>query len=706
MPVDPQVAVRLARLFFEAGFLEPNYYTDLLVQVGAERPSWQQFLEQDITSASFRLPSRRGARVEAVERLSQPVSITLPEIIYIVSTFKPDPEELMDFLVECAVLTNTRAESIKARVRNQDDLLKVLVDERLLSPRVLAELAVNPANYKAREIREQAASDILVYNDAVDVDDLAHVVNKSHHLEVPVYENLHALMTQQELVKSITQTFRLPELELKTELVASDWEELFPMEMMERLRFIPVEHTADHCTIAVADPLDFSAADVLSILTGLSFSQVRVPAADMARMLQESLGDAEAGALANRDVDFADTPTFEVQSLDLGSEQLSAVDLVRRMLESAVSTNATDIHLERVSNIMRVRFRVDGALRNVLEIAADRAEAVVSRIKVLCNLDVTERRRPQDGHFTVEDSTQRFDFRVSTFPTVRGEKLVLRVLDAVTIVRSMSDLGMSGSQEQLYRRSLARPHGLCLVAGPTGAGKTSTLYAGITQLNTVEKNIITIEDPVEYRLEGIAQLQVDNHMELTFANGLRSALRQDPDVIMVGEIRDPETASIGVRAALTGHLVLSTIHANSAISAISSLRFLGTQPYLLTGSMLLIIAQRLVRTICDDCREVVDCPPSLLSDLDLAAGYEGHFFQGAGCQKCFYSGYRGRTGIFELLPMSHALKASIVEGADEAHLMAVALSDGFEPMRFHARQKVIEGRTSPAEALKECFMIS
>jgi len=709
MPNDPQLSARLARLFLDAGFLQPESYSALLVRIGAEGPSWQQFFEQDITAAALRLRGRGKGRnrVEAVERLAGPLALHLPEIVWLTTTFKPDPGELLDFLVECDAVTNQRADQIAARAATNDDLMRTLIDERLLSPRVLAEIVSSQLSYKAREIREQAASDILVYNELVEVDDIAHVVNKAHHMGTPASDHLAELLSQEDLVAAIVRDMAVPSAELKPEDLIENVEEKLPLEIIERWRFVPLELDADHGTLAVADALDFSIPDTLAILTGLSFSLVQVPAAQLDAVLKSILPEGSSQPALPQEISFADSGLFALQgnvSPGAAEEEFSAVDVVRRLLESAVAASATDIHLERVGDSMRVRFRVDGVLRNMLEIPASRAEAVVSRIKVLCNLDVTERRRPQDGHFTVEDRSQRFDFRVSTFPTVAGEKMVLRVLDAVTIVASMADLGLAPHHEAMYRRAIDQPYGLILVTGPTGAGKTSTLYAGLAQLNTVEKNIISIEDPVEYRLDGVSQMQVEQHLDLSFANGLRSSLRQDPDVIMVGEVRDPETASIALRASLTGHLVLSTIHANHAVGAISSLRYLGAKSYLVASSLLLVIAQRLVRRICEQCREVLDPLPSLRRDLGLDDAWQGHFFKGAGCQRCFYSGYRGRTGVFEFLELREALRAAIVSELDEATLASKASETGFEPLSVQARAKVLEGVTSPEEALAECFV--
>jgi type IV pilus assembly protein PilB len=707
--MDRQQNVKMSRLFFEAEFITPATYEELMIEQGAREQTWMQFLEQDITSSTFRMRGRKDSGINQVDRLADPIQIYLPEIIYLTSTFTPDPLETLSFLVEEGVVTPTVADSYESRAEEEKGgLLNILIEERAISPRVLAELNRGRLHTKAREIRLQAASDVLVYNDVIDSDELAFLLNKAHHVETPFYEELQSVISAKQLKRLLYEGLEFPEIELEEETILEEWSDLFPLELIARLRFFPVELEDNHCTLAVDDPLDFSIADALSIITPCSFSQVGCKDASLQRCLEALLPNSgESFAPEILDTDFSESNLFNRELLsasELQDEEFSAVEVVRRLLESAVSNGATDIHVERVNNILRARLRVDGMLRTVLETPMAMAEKVISRIKVLCNIDVTERRRPQDGHFTIHDQTHRIDFRVSTLPTTEGEKLVLRVLDAANIVRGFDDLGMNEEQKEIFLEAIDKPLGLILVTGPTGSGKTSTLYSGLSLLNTSERNIITIEDPVEYRLDGVAQVHVDNNIELTFASGLRASLRQDPDVIMVGEIRDPETAGIAMRASLTGHLVFSTLHSNTAVAAIAALRHLGTPSYLIASSLLLVIAQRLLRKICPNCREVVEPAVSLIKDLELEDNFSDPFFAGTGCQSCFFDGYRGRTGIYEMLMLDNRLKRSIVEEMDEVLLREQALMQGFLPMKAHAREKVIQGLTSPEEAMQVSYL--
>jgi type II secretory ATPase GspE/PulE/Tfp pilus assembly ATPase PilB-like protein len=346
-----------------------------------------------------------------------------------------------------------------------------------------------------------------------------------------------------------------------------------------------------------------------------------------------------------------------------------------------------------------VRFRVDGQLHTVMSVPAAMITFIAARVKVLAQMNVTERRRPQDGHFDLETSDGFYDFRVSTLPTIHGEKIVMRVLDSSRVMTGLAQLGFDEGQLHAVQRLISRPHGLVLVTGPTGSGKTSTLYACLSGVNREGINIITIEDPVEYQLDGITQVQVDANIDLSFAAGLRSALRQDPDVIMVGEIRDPDTARTAIRAALTGHLVFSTLHTNTAIGAISALNNMDIQQYLIASALSGIIAQRLVRVICPDCKKAFNPGKGVLTELGLGETSRKRFYRGAGCEKCFGTGYVGRTGIFQVVEVNEALRRAIGDRGTEAELGDI-VDESSQSLMASGVSKIMQGTTTPAEVLK------
>jgi type II secretory ATPase GspE/PulE/Tfp pilus assembly ATPase PilB-like protein len=382
---------------------------------------------------------------------------------------------------------------------------------------------------------------------------------------------------------------------------------------------------------------------------------------------------------------------------DLVTDNVSAVQLVSSIIESAIELHTTDIHVEPQRAGMSVRFRIDGELHRIMNIPEDLAQPLVSRVKVLAEMDVTERRRPQDGHFELPVEDRTYDFRISTLPSIHGEKLVVRILDTARVRTRLSELGMLPEQEKAFSWMINRPHGMILVTGPTGSGKTSTLYAALNALNQENRNLVTIEDPVEYQLVGITQVQVDTQIDMTFAAGLRSILRQDPDVIMVGEIRDSDTAYIAIRAAMTGHLVLSTLHTNTALGAIDALVNLGRLPFTVAGSLVGIVSQRLVRQLCPECRKAQRLTPALRATLGIGEEVRKRIYKANGCQECLGSGYQGRSGAFEVVKINEAIREAISEGRRGESLEPLVREHKMLSMQDAAVQKVLAGKTSVDE---------
>lgn len=390
------------------------------------------------------------------------------------------------------------------------------------------------------------------------------------------------------------------------------------------------------------------------------------------------------------------------------------IQLVNDLVNKAIKINASDIHVEPLERELRIRYRIDGVLHNAVSLPIDKKAAVISRLKIMADLDIAEKRRPQDGRIRHSSASLRMngdektiDIRVSSLPTDFGEKMVLRILDKSSFQLQLENLGFKARDIEHFKRAVQLPHGMVLVTGPTGSGKTTTLYSALNDINTPGLNIVTIEDPIEYNLAGINQSHVRSDIGYTFASALRSFLRQDPDIIMVGEIRDTETAEIGIRASLTGHLVLSTLHTNDAPTAITRLLDMGLEPFLISSSVTLIMAQRLVRKICPHCREVSGISMEALkkANMDLLpllnAAEEVQLFRGKGCPECAYTGYRGRTGIFEVMPMSAGIQELVVNRATAQDIRELAIKEGMSTLRHDAILKLKDGITSLEEVLRE-----
>jgi type IV pilus assembly protein PilB len=523
---------------------------------------------------------------------------------------------------------------------------------------------------------------------------------------------LHKVLVARRLVPAevvatyLAEEVGLPSVRLSDFTVDAEALKLLPEELCRRQRIFPLFRIGNAMAVATADPSDIVALDQARRASGLEVDAVVATEEEILEALDQHFGTRGAIAEIIRGIDFRglgleDERGVSAERLANVAEVVPVVKLVNALIASAVAERASDIHIEPEEDAVRVRIRVDGLLREAVTLPKPLQSAVISRVKILSDLDIADSRVPKDGRFrfTVED--RDVDLRVSTFPTIHGENVVLRLLDKSVGLMRLEDLGFSEEMLAEYRRAIARPHGLLLVTGPTGSGKTTTLYATLAILNTPDKNIITIENPVEYHLAQVRQSQVNPKAGLTFASGLRSILRQDPDIIMVGEIRDLETAQTAVQAALTGHLVLTTLHTNDAVGAITRLVDMGVEPFLIASSVVGVLAQRLVRTVCPRCKQPYVASPQLRALLGMHEG-KGPltFFRGKGCQYCRDSGYRGRVGIFEFLTISDRLRELVLPKAAAAELRRAALGEGMRDLRIDGILKATRGLTSIEEVLR------
>ena len=391
--------------------------------------------------------------------------------------------------------------------------------------------------------------------------------------------------------------------------------------------------------------------------------------------------------------------TIEPEDLMESQDDAPIIRLINALLTEAIKINASDIHIEAFENRMRIRFRVDGVLREILQPPKNIAPLVISRVKVMAKLDIAEKRLPQDGRISLKVAGRSVDVRVSTLPAGHGERIVLRLLDKQAGRLDLQHLGMAEIDRNLFDKLLHRPHGIILVTGPTGSGKTTTLYAGLTRLNDKSRNILTVEDPIEYFLDGIGQTQVNTRVDMTFARGLRAILRQDPDIVMIGEIRDLETAAIAVQASLTGHLVLSTLHTNTAIGAVTRLRDMGVEPFLLASSLIGVLAQRLVRKLCPHCKTSHTASPTECEWLSISTEQPPTIYQPGSCEQCNHLGYYGRTGVYEFINVDSKLQSLIHDGAGEQEMEKYARNYSTS-LRQDGRRLVLAGMTSLEEVLR------
>ncbi len=518
------------------------------------------------------------------------------------------------------------------------------------------------------------------------------------------------LVSEGDLLKVLSEQFSIPIVDLQTETVNPELVKSMPAKLIHHRRVFPYTRRGQTLVVATFDPFDVFALDELRSVTGLNIEPVLAPEREITTMIRRYFGVGGAAIdemLASESHDLEVVHDMETSDKDLleQAQEATVVKLVNEILREAINDRASDIHIEPFEDDLRIRYRIDGVLHttNVPPQIKRFQAAIISRIKIMSILNIAEKRLPQDGGFKIRHEGREIDIRVSVIPNVYGEGVVLRILDKSSLLLRLTDLGMDEGTFERFQRLIERPHGIILVTGPTGSGKTTTLYAALNSIISDHIKVITVEDPVEYRLKGVNQIQVLPMINLTFAAALRSILRHDPDVIMIGEIRDLETAEAAIQAALTGHLVFSTLHTNDACSAATRLIDMGVEPYLVASSVEGVMAQRLVRTICPSCREPYRPDPSEMpSDFKIDKGTV--FYHGAGCRECKNTGLKGRLGIFELAMLSDNLRHAIMERTPAGKLNEIARKEKMITLREDGWTKVRKGLTTPEEVLRVTVM--
>ncbi len=561
--------------------------------------------------------------------------------------------------------------------------------------------------------KRKSFDEFLIEKKILKKEDLARVSEESKKTGDPLRKTIlkMKLATEEDFVSYYTTELNIPRANLKNLAVDPKILEIIPEEMARKDNIIPISKNGDILMIAMADPLNIIAIDELRLKTGNQIEPLVETETNLKKALDQHYGsqmgsiedviktmDSEAIHLEEND-DEGDTARLADMA-----EEAPVIKLVNTVISQALKDGASDIHVEPEEKVVKIRNRIDGILHDTATIPKHLQAAVLSRIKIMSDMNIAVKRSPQDGRFQIKKDNAQIDFRVSCFPTIYGENIVMRILDPTSVLLGLEQLGFSEDNLKQIKSLIKKPHGIILVTGPTGSGKTTTLYSALNAINEEEINIITVEDPVEYRLPGIRQSQINPKAGMTFASGLRSILRQDPDVIMVGEIRDLETSEIAIQAALTGHLVFSTLHTNDAPGALNRLIDMGIEPFLISSSIIAVLAQRLVRTICPNCKKEIKVTEEMVKDFaDLfpkTIPSNLKVYKGEGCGNCRNTGYRGRLGIYEFMTMSEKIKEMVIRKASSAEIAKQARAEGMKGLREDGLDKVLKGQTTFDEVVR------
>jgi type IV pilus assembly protein PilB len=557
----------------------------------------------------------------------------------------------------------------------------------------------------------QRLEDVLTANGIVSRDQLDKALELQKEKGIPLASILieQGIVKQEALVELLSTELGIPPINLSRYKVDDNVVKIIPERIARHYRIVPISRLGGDLTVAMSDPLNIFAVDDIKTLTGFKIKPVIAADKDIVRVLDtaytgqsQSINEILQSAEVGESVEVVADQGVDIDKVTQESQEVPIVKIVDSILAEGLRRRSSDIHIEPYEGRLRVRYRIDGSLHEIISLPKKNQNAVLARIKIISGLDITQNRLPQDGRFRIRFENRDIDFRVSALPVTFGEKVVLRALDRSNLSVGLEKLGFLQGSLNVFMDAVARPYGMILVTGPTGSGKSTTLYSVLTLLNTPERNIITVEDPVEYQVEGITQVHVKHEIGLTFANGLRSILRQSPDVIMVGEIRDSETADIAIKASLTGQLVLSTLHTNDAPGAVTRLMDMGVEPFLIASSLIIVAAQRLLRKICPSCKEGYEYPREILKNIGVTPEKAGGkaLYRGKGCSQCNNTGYYGRMGALEVFSIDDTIKSMIMAGASLDELRGYAVKRGMVSLRQDAVEKMLLGMTTPEEVLR------
>lgn len=560
-------------------------------------------------------------------------------------------------------------------------------------------------DFKRRKIR---LGDLLVETGAITQKQLERALEKQKKTSLKLGETLvdEGIISEDDIAKALSQQLNLEIVDLQNINIDKAVVRLVPVNILKKYTMIPFafnENNKNILRVAMENPLDTYAQEDISIITNYQVEPVVATTRSIMLAIDKYYGQDDVKSALRQ---YAKEKKLDIEEEEQEDEDINSspiVKLVKEMIDLAVRQRASDIHIEPMEEYIRVRYRIDGVLQKKAKYNISVLPAIIARIKIIGGMDISEKRKPQDGRITQVVDHVEYDIRVSILPTVFGEKVVMRLTAKMALTREKSQLGLKPYELKQFDHIISNPHGILLVTGPTGSGKSTTLYTALSELNTGDVNIITVEDPVEANIDGINQVQVNPKAELTFASALRSILRQDPDIIMIGEIRDQETAAIAVQASITGHLVVSTLHTNSAASSITRLEDMGIESYLIADSVIGVIAQRLVRRLCPECKEAREATQEEKTFMGQDVDKKITIYEPCGCAKCDNTGYKGRIGVYEIMTMTPALKKIISkrEGADI--LKEQAMQEGMRTLRMSGSEYVLDGTTSFSELVKISF---
>ncbi|MBP9996649.1 MAG: Flp pilus assembly complex ATPase component TadA [Lachnospiraceae bacterium] len=558
--------------------------------------------------------------------------------------------------------------------------------------------------------RKKRLGDLLVDGGAITQEQLMEALAKQKETHMKLGATLveAGFTTEEAIATALSNQLGYDLIDLADIEISGQVLDLVPEKVLKKYGALPFEipeESPNVIRVAMSDPMDMAALDDIAIVTNMTVEPVVATPKAVAMAIDRFYGQSELASQLDEYTKGKEQEELD-ETDDMYSEDINnspIVQLVKSMIESAVRKRSSDIHIEPMENQVRIRYRIDGTLYQQNTYSPRILPALVARIKIIGGMDIAEKRKPQDGRITQVVDRMEYDIRVSILPTVYGEKIVMRLTSKTALTKAKKDLGFSDSELKVFDHILSNPHGILLVTGPTGSGKSTTLYTALSELNSSEVNIITVEDPVEANIDGINQVQTNNKANLTFASALRSILRQDPDIIMIGEIRDGETAGIAVQASITGHLVVSTLHTNSAASTVTRLEDMGIEPYLIADSTVGIIAQRLVRRLCPACKQEYEPDEEEKELLGIAPDEHVKIFRPRGCKLCDDNGYKGRIGVYEIMEVTHDLKKVISSGGNADDIKEQALKEGMNTLRMSATRYVMEGITSVSEMKKVSF---
>lgn len=571
-------------------------------------------------------------------------------------------------------------------------------------------------------MQQKSMGELFVSAGLVSEEQLAQAIDKQQQLgsneKIGDVLVSMGIIGEKDKVKCMGKQWGVQFIDLSEVPADQDAAKCIPQDLARRYKIIPVGRQNGTLTLAMKNPLDVFAIDEVRLITGAEIEPVIATEEDIVSAISQIYGGgAVTSEVVNELVDDIDTASISLKEDDSGdddvsieelrelSEEAPVVRLANLIISRGIQDKASDIHLEPGKTALRVRYRIDGIMQDGLVVPKKVQASLTSRIKIMADMDIAEKRAPQDGRISAMIEDRQFDFRISTLPNIHGEKVVLRVLDKSSVMIGLNKLGFLPQTQDLFESVISRSYGIILVTGPTGSGKSTTLYSVLSKLNSGEKNILTIEDPVEYELAGITQTQVNPRAGVTFASGLRTMLRQDPDIIMVGEIRDQETGMIAIEAALTGHLVLATLHTNDAPGAVTRLLDMGVESFLIGSAVVGVLAQRLLRLICPKCKETYVPPKDAVKRLGIPVEGDGEvtFSRGRGCDFCKGTGYKGRIGIYELMPITDNIRDLILAKSSSYEIKEAAIQAGMKTLKDDAMQKILLGLTTVEESLRVIY---